>query len=144
MQVLHLLSVDRDLGVLVIVLARMRDKTILFGAIWGVVVVAFSCGFQGSDLKTDGGVESELHSAGRASGWESWWIIKTYMLSFGVSFLDEIQTDESMILIFLMWPVNLLLVNLLIALLNDSYAGVKQQARLQWMIQVRPSSPLLS
>ena len=37
----------------------------------------------------------------------------------------------------MMWPVmNLMLVNLLIAIMNDSYSDVKQHSKLEWMIKM--------
>jgi hypothetical protein len=69
--------------------------------------------------------------------WSTWWLVRTYYQAFGQPFFEDLSTDESNILTMMMWPVmNLVLVNLLIAIMNDSYTDVKDHSKLEWMIEM--------
>ena len=69
--------------------------------------------------------------------WSTWWLVRTYYQAFGQPFFEDLTTDESNILTMMMWPVmNLVLVNLLIAIMNDSYTDVKDHSKLEWMIEM--------
>jgi len=71
------------------------------------------------------------------SCWSTWWILRTYYQAFGQPFFEELRTDEANVITVIMWPVmNLMLVNLLIAIMNDSYSDVKQHSKLEWMIKM--------
>lgn len=145
MQVLHLLSVHKALGPLVIAFSRMRDDVMMFGTIWTVLLLAFSCAMQGSGgmLSSSSSSSSEVAPPPVEVGgnpmqqWHSWWLVRTYFQSFGEPFFEELTTDHANWVTIVMWPVmNLMLVNLLIAIMNDTYMEVKDQSRLQWMIQM--------
>jgi len=50
--------------------------------------------------------------------------------AFGQPFFEELKTDESNVITIIMWPVmNLMLVNLLIAIMNDSYSEIKRNSQ---------------
>jgi hypothetical protein len=151
LRVLRLMSVNKNLGPLVIVMGRMGRDMCVFAAIWGVLLVAFSTALAGAN---DTGLTSpvdllcadssdEVDAARLAGGfmrircWSSWWIVRTYYQAFGQPFFEDLTTDGSNMLAMLMWPImNLMLVNLLIAIMNDTYADVKHHSKLEWMVEM--------
>jgi hypothetical protein len=147
-RVLHLLSVHQDLGPLVISVKRIAGDIVSFAGIWGVLLLAFACAMQGTGLKGGQNHKCQTQSAGaEVDGvallegdmecWSSWWLWRTYYQSFGEPFFEYLSTDSSNILTIVLWPtMNLMLVNLLIALMNDTYVAVKDQSRLEWMIEM--------
>jgi hypothetical protein len=69
--------------------------------------------------------------------WSSWWLVRTYFQAFGQPFFEDLSTDEANLITILMWPVmNLVLVNLLIAIMNDTFVDVKDHSKLEWMIEM--------
>lgn len=153
--VLNIISVRRDLGPLVSVFLRMGLDMCTFGAIWIVLLLAFSCAMHGTGVNTHASnrpeCQQELQGAldedgaalvvpnltNRMSCWSSWWFLRSYYQAFGQPFFEDLRTDEAHIVTIIMWPVmNLMLVNLLIAIMNDSYAVIKHNSRLEWMIRM--------
>ncbi len=151
LRVLRLMSVNKNLGPLVIVMGRMGRDMCVFAAIWGILLVAFSTALAGAN---DSGLTSPVHlhcadssdeyDAARVAGgflrmrcWSSWWIVRTYYQAFGQPFFEDLTTDGSNMLAMIMWPImNLMLVNLLNAIMNDTYADVKHHSELEWMVEM--------
>ena len=149
LRVLHLISVNKDLGPLVVVIGRMGRDMLTFGVIWGVLLLAFSSAVHGTGLENTPEVEEACNAlmaggaaaAGRGDSfvrmrcWSGWWILRTYYQAFGQPFFEDLTTDASNMITIIMWPVmNLMLVNLLIAIMNDTYAEVKNHSKLEWMV----------
>jgi len=140
-RLLHLLSVHQDLGPLVISVKRIAGDMASVAAIWGVLLFAFACAMQGTGIPrpacektSDGALLAENQSL---ECWSSWWLWRTYYQSFGQPFFDQLSSDSANAITIIMWPtMNLMLVNLLIALMNDTYVTVKDQSRLEWMIEM--------
>jgi hypothetical protein len=148
MLVLNIISVRKDLGPLVSVFGRMGSDMLTFGAIWIILLVGFSCAMHGTGINDDrpeclvppagvGEAASERSHVLPMSCWSTWWILRTYYQAFGQPFFEELKTDQANVITIILWPVmNLMLVNLLIAIMNDSYSFVKQQSKLEWMIKM--------
>jgi hypothetical protein len=148
MLVLNIISVRKDLGPLVSVFGRMGSDMLTFGAIWIILLVGFSCAMHGTGINDDrpeclvppagvGEAASARSHVLPMSCWSTWWILRTYYQAFGQPFFEELKTNEANVITIIMWPVmNLMLVNLLIAIMNDSYSFVKQQSKLEWMIKM--------
>ena len=136
LRMLHLLAVHQDLGPLVIVFRRMVRDFMTFGGIWAVLLLAFSCAMQGTGLNQP--VENcEIGETHKMNCWRSWWLIRTYYQSFGQPFFEELTNDAANEVTIFMWPImNLMMVNLLIAMMNSTYTEVKEQAKLEWMIEM--------
>jgi len=136
LRMLHLLAVHQDLGPLVVVFRRMMRDFLTFGGIWAVLLLAFSCAMQGTGLNQP--VEHcEVGETHKMNCWRSWWLIRTYYQSFGQPFFEELTNDAANEVTILMWPImNLMMVNLLIAMMNSTYTEVKEQAKLEWMIEM--------
>ncbi|KAJ1474457.1 hypothetical protein T484DRAFT_1832269 [Baffinella frigidus] len=135
-RVLHLLSVHQDLGPLVISGTGLT---------------------RGPACQNDENGSALLAENQSLECWSSWWLWRTYYQSFGQPFLDQLSSDSANAISIIMWPtmnlmlvnllialmndtigqtMNLMLVNLLIALMNDTYVAVKDQSRLEWMIEM--------
>jgi len=127
-----ILSIHEDLGPLVIVIRRMGTDMVKFAAVWLLLLLAFSCLLLGAELvveKTaadpvpvDGGAEGKAHYMG---AWASWWFWRTYYQAMGQPFFDEMPSLASNATTIVMWPImNVMMVNLLVAIMSDTYAEV--------------------
>ena len=145
LRVLRLISVNKDLGPLVVVIGRMGRDMCVFGVIWMVLLLAFSTAVYGAEITSQATGQCENTGGTRGGGldivrmrcWSSWWILRTYYQAFGQPFFEDLTTDGSNVWTIIMWPVmNLMLVNLLIAIMNDTYAEVKRHSKLEWMVEM--------
>ena len=145
-----IMSIHKDLGPLVIIIRRMAFDMLNFAVVWMVLLMAFSCLLQGADLlhppsaptstnstntfKEEGGEGARGHYMG---DWSSWWIWRTYYQAMGQPFFDEMPSGYSNAATIFMWPImNVMMVNLLVAMMSDTYAQVKNHSRLEWMIEM--------
>jgi len=145
-----IMSIHKDLGPLVIIIRRMAFDMLNFAVVWMVLLMAFSCLLQGFDLlhppsaptstnstntfKEEGGEGARGHYMG---DWSSWWIWRTYYQAMGQPFFDEMPSGYSNAATIFIWLImNVMMVNLLVAMMSDTYAQVKNHSRLEWMIEM--------
>jgi hypothetical protein len=62
LRVLHLISVNKDLGPLVVVIGRMGRDMLIFGVIWGVLLLAFSSAVHGTGLENTAEVDAACNA----------------------------------------------------------------------------------
>ena len=144
LRVLHVISVHKDLGPLVVVLGRMARDMCVFTVIWAILLLAFSVAIHGTELldnAADPACLAQGDVSARADGfvlmrcWNSWWVLRTYYQALGQPFFEDLKTDGANLVAIVMFPVmNLMLANLLIAMMNDTYAEVKENSKLEWMV----------
>jgi len=137
LRILHLLSVHKSLGPLVVVIKRMANDIFTFSAVWGILLLAFSTVMQGSTIHLKHEQVDCNSDNLQLRCWSSWWIVRSYFQSFGQPFFEEMGTDGENWITIVMWPVmNMMLINLLIAMMNDTYTEVKDKSKLQWMVEM--------
>lgn len=136
-RLLRILSADRKLGPLVLILRSMVADTLNFGVMWVMLWMAFSVFIFGSginnDVNNNACEESEFPGA-CSSGW---WVIRTYFQAMGEPIIEEMSTMSSVIILMMLWVMmNLVLVNLLIAMMSNTYQAIERKSERQWMIDL--------
>lgn len=69
--------------------------------------------------------------------WQSWWFMRTVFQAFGEFYLDEMTNDWSVIFVVLIFfLMNIVLMNLLIAMMAGTYAEVHSKVELERMLEL--------
>jgi len=137
-RLLRILSADPKLGPLVLVLRSMVVDTLQFGVMWVVLLMAFSAFIFGSGINNDvNNNECEASEFPIACS-TGWWVIRTYFQAMGEPlFIEEMSTMSSVIIVMMLCiMMNLVLVNLLIAMMSNTYQNIKSKSERQWMIDL--------
>ncbi|KAJ1482776.1 hypothetical protein T484DRAFT_2637325 [Baffinella frigidus] len=139
---LRVLSVHRSIGPLVLIFLNMCSDVANFFVMLVFFVIAFSVLIFGSGVTSGNAYAAENASqqcqeeGGMYAGCTTWWwFSRTVLQSFGEFSLEEMTTGISIIwLMILFMVVNLILYNLLIALMSSTFERIQRQSERQWMI----------
>lgn len=169
-RLLRMLSVEKRMGILVITIQAMFVDILRFGIIWLMLWMAFailmrgsaleesqwnfdyaSCGLSDASLD-DAALDDAVRRASRTptedeegkegmSCWPSWWLLKLFFQSMGEFYNDDIRTDAEMITLMLMFVVmNIMLLNLLIAIMSNSFTEIQEQANRKYLMAMHDLS----
>jgi hypothetical protein len=70
------------------------------------------------------------------SCWRSYWFVRTVMQAFGEFYMDEMTNDWSIVLVILTFFVmNIVLMNLLIAMMANTYETIQSQVELEMLLE---------
>jgi hypothetical protein len=152
LRTLLFVMVHRDLGQFVRVLTKMTRDLTSFSVVWCIFILTFGTAMLGTGIlspKDEGQPPIQGDSKQPMQDWKSWWFVRTYSQSMGHDYMDEMSSHGSNVVFLVMWPVfNVLLVNLLIAVVNDQYENSKALSNVDYcfnlyeMYQVRTALPL--
>lgn len=129
-RMLRILSVSKRLGPFVILVVQMGRDISMFAVVYAIFLAAFSVLIRGSmpysyDECNGGPDDPEPYKC-----WTMWWVLRTFIqASGGEIYVDDMKTDAAMIGLILLWIVmNLLLLNLVIAIMSSTYESVKEKS----------------
>lgn len=136
LRLLHLYSVNKTLGPLVLALRRMGGDIVTFIFIWVVVLMAFASALYGGNTMSfeEQCADGEIH----AKCWESWWIVRVFFQSFGEMFLDEMRDSVSVAIFMLLLIVLQLVLNntVFVAVITSTFQSVWDDSQAQWTIEL--------
>eukprot|EP00004_Rigifila_ramosa_P002845 TRINITY_DN128_c0_g2_i1.p1 TRINITY_DN128_c0_g2~~TRINITY_DN128_c0_g2_i1.p1 ORF type:complete len:1464 (-),score=371.71 TRINITY_DN128_c0_g2_i1:13-3942(-) len=131
-------SVDRNLGPLVATIGNMATDIFLFLFILLVVILGFGISFYASLFTHDYVPVSDGENLGDLNP-VNWVIQHAYWQIYGQLFLSEFQAAKStftlipkILLAIYLIVANVLLVNLLIAMMSDTYQKMSEQSKEVW------------
>ena len=123
LRILLFVQVQQELGQFVGVLISMARDLGFFGIVWIILILAFSSAMLGA------GIRSSEESQNPMQGWSSWWLLRTYLQSLGQDNIGEMTTHTSNAIFVFMWPMfNILLVNLLVAVMSSRYEKAREDS----------------
>lgn len=131
LRALRVLAIFQRLGLLVLVIIRMGQDVINFLVVFALftlsfAVLLFDAGTSKPYLEQDSCADGE---AGFASCLGIWWLLRTFLQGFGELYLEEMENSIVFVMAiaaFLM--LNVMLLNLLIAVMSGTYEEVSGQA----------------
>ena len=149
LKLLRSFAVIRRLSLIVKIFLSMLRDVLWFLVMYVLFLVAFSmlmigagtpdsvvdsCG--GMALRRDGGVSlSNEERYEYLSCWQSYWFFRTLFQSFGEFYLDEMTNAWAVIFVITMFfLMNVVLMNLLIAMMSNTYAQTNSQAQLATLL----------
>eukprot|EP00290_Baffinella_frigidus_P005867 CAMPEP_0180138028 /NCGR_PEP_ID=MMETSP0986-20121125/12607_1 /TAXON_ID=697907 /ORGANISM="non described non described, Strain CCMP2293" /LENGTH=531 /DNA_ID=CAMNT_0022079689 /DNA_START=1 /DNA_END=1596 /DNA_ORIENTATION=- len=139
---LRVLSVHRSMGPLVLIFLNMCTDVANFFFMLCFFLIAFSVLIFGSGAttgmaRTDAEAMAQCKADGEiyATCTPGWWFIRTVLQSFGEFSLDQMTNFVSIFWIGVVFVTfNLVLFNLLIALMSSTFERIQIQSERQWMI----------
>jgi len=145
-RLLRVLSTSSSLGPLINVIIRMGQDILQFGLVWMLLIMGFSVLLRGSTVSEYQQIclehledpEVDLGDIPLAACWRGWWVIRTFVQAFGGEiWLDEMQTDAALFSVMILFVVmNLLMLNLLIAIMSASYEVVAADAEKKYLMSL--------
>lgn len=126
-----MLAIFHNLGLLVLVVIRMGRDVGNFLVVFALITMSFAA------LLFDAGTSKPYQDqngcadgeAGFASCLDIWWVLRTFLQGFGELFLDEMENTISFFCAIVAFIVlNVVLLNLLIAMMSGTYEEVSGQA----------------
>lgn len=124
---LRVLSVSDEFGPLVIIIIRMGSDILRFALVYLVFLIAFSVVIRGS-MPYDYAAHCSADTP--ATCWMTWSFIRTFIqASGGEVYLEDMKTDAAVGSMMILWVVmNLLLLNLVVAIMSNTYQTVKDKS----------------
>jgi hypothetical protein len=143
MRTLQFFLVHKGLGQFVRVLVNMTSDLRAFSLVWAVFLFTFGTALlatgAGGDLPPPGTatVGDPSDPTTPMQGWGMWWLVRTLLQSMGHDYIKEMDSHSSSVVFILMWPVfQILLVNLLIAVMNDRYEDSKAESGVDYVLSL--------
>ena len=123
LRILLFVQVQQELGQFVGVLISMARDLGFFGIVWIILILAFSSAMLGAGIRSS---EENQHPM---QSWSGWWLLRTYLQSLGQDNIGEMTTHTSNAIFVFMWPMfNILLVNLLVAVMSSRYEKAREDS----------------
>jgi len=139
---LRILSIVRSLGILVLVVVKMLGDMPGFIVVFTIISLAFSSLLFG--FGNPRGIIDKCHliagdpeaaDYSEASCLPSWWFVRTLLIGFGDLYLDEMTNVPAVFGAIVAFVVlNVVLMNLLIAIMSGTYEDVNIKANRQIML----------
>jgi hypothetical protein len=144
MRTLQFFLVHKGLGQFVRVLVNMTSDLRAFSLVWAVFLFTFGTALLATGAGRDPPPPPGTATAGDSSdpatpmqGWGLWWFVRTLLQSMGHGYIEEMDSHSSSVVFILMWPVfQILLVNLLIAVMNDRYEDSKAESDVDYVLSL--------
>jgi len=142
LRALRILSMFHSLGLLVIVFLRMLKDVSNFFVVFLIFTLSFSVLLLGSGDPRGLIDKCRLEAGDPGAGdyvyavcMSSWWFLRTLLQAFGELFLEEMNNEVSVVIMFAAFIVlNVVLLNLLIAIMSGTYEMINEQAMRQLML----------
>eukprot|EP00293_Proteomonas_sulcata_P014149 CAMPEP_0184298546 /NCGR_PEP_ID=MMETSP1049-20130417/9339_1 /TAXON_ID=77928 /ORGANISM="Proteomonas sulcata, Strain CCMP704" /LENGTH=530 /DNA_ID=CAMNT_0026608707 /DNA_START=47 /DNA_END=1639 /DNA_ORIENTATION=+ len=133
---LRIFAVNKAVGPLVIMVRKMGIDLLKFGLVWTVMWIAFAIAMNGSVDGNDSPYDCEHEMADyKCTSW--WFFVRTFFQAMGEPMLVEHRTDASVItLVFLFIIMNVVLLNLLIAIMSNTYQDVQLQSNRKFLMDL--------
>uniref|UniRef100_A0A7S0EPH8 Ion transport domain-containing protein n=1 Tax=Hanusia phi TaxID=3032 RepID=A0A7S0EPH8_9CRYP len=142
LRLLQFLLACKNVGVLVWIIFEMLIDILKFELVYFIFLISLAILILGTTLpqalKDTCLVDYEqLDSYNYVTCYSIWWIYRTMLMSWGDFHIEEMTSDASILFFIMAYIVlNIILLNLLIALMSDTYQSLRATSSRLWLLDI--------